>query len=96
MSFSTLMDLAWILKMLALPSRSGRENSTLRSRRPGLIVTSSSVIKPGSANSVNFVKEDETSFLGSCHFKQFPDHSCSFSNIFLYQLRSDNPDKASI
>merc|ERR1719284_1093750 len=43
MSFSTLMDLAWILKMLALPSRSGRENSTLRSRRPGLMRAGSRV-----------------------------------------------------
>merc|ERR1719288_491397 len=43
MSFSTLMDRAWILKMLALPSRSGRENSTLRSRRPGLMRAGSRV-----------------------------------------------------
>ena len=28
MSFSTLIDLAWILKMFVLPSRSGKENST--------------------------------------------------------------------
>merc|ERR1719445_344637 len=36
MSFSTLMDLAWILKMLVLPSRSGSENSTFLSSLPGL------------------------------------------------------------
>merc|ERR1719277_1531362 len=43
MSFSTLMDLAWILKMLALPSKSGSANSTLRSRRPGLMRAGSRV-----------------------------------------------------
>merc|ERR1719347_1664854 len=43
MSFSTLMERGWILKMLALPSRSGRENSTLRSRRPGLMRAGSRV-----------------------------------------------------
>lgn len=36
MSRSTDMDLAWILKMPALPSRSGNENSILLSIRPGL------------------------------------------------------------
>merc|ERR1719266_2034376 len=36
MSFSTLIDLAWILKMLVRPSRSGRPNSTFLSSRPGL------------------------------------------------------------
>merc|ERR1719400_2545239 len=34
MSFSTLIDLVWILKMLVRPSRSGSENSTFLSRRP--------------------------------------------------------------
>merc|ERR1719356_1035337 len=43
MSFSTDMDLAWILKMLVRPSRSGRENSTRRSSRPGLRRAGSSV-----------------------------------------------------
>merc|ERR1740123_2322525 len=37
MSFSTLMDLAWILKMLVRPSRSGSENSTFLSSLPGLM-----------------------------------------------------------
>mmetsp|Transcript_46775 Transcript_46775/g.105793 ORF Transcript_46775/g.105793 Transcript_46775/m.105793 type:complete len:205 (-) Transcript_46775:766-1380(-) len=35
MSRSTAMVLVWILKMCVRPSRSGRPNSTLRSRRPG-------------------------------------------------------------
>lgn len=43
MSFSTDMDLAWILKMLVLPSRSGRENSTFLSSLPGLIRAGSKV-----------------------------------------------------
>merc|ERR1719225_515330 len=43
MSFSTLIDLAWILKMLVRPSRSGRENSTFLSRRPGLMRAGSRV-----------------------------------------------------
>merc|ERR1719211_884148 len=43
MSFSTLIDLAWILKMLVRPSRSGSENSTFLSRRPGLMRAGSRV-----------------------------------------------------
>merc|ERR1719228_1205390 len=43
MSFSTLMERAWILKMLVLPSRSGSENSTFLSSRPGLISAGSRV-----------------------------------------------------
>merc|ERR1719410_3224865 len=43
MSFSTLIDLAWILKMLVRPSKSGSANSTLRSRRPGRVRAGSSV-----------------------------------------------------
>merc|ERR1719195_1206882 len=43
MSFSTLIDLAWILKMLVRPSRSGRENSTFLSSRPGLMRAGSRV-----------------------------------------------------
>merc|ERR1719427_993553 len=43
MSFSTLILLAWILKMLVLPSRSGKLNSTFLSSLPGLIRAGSSV-----------------------------------------------------
>merc|ERR1719384_2697085 len=43
MSFSTLIDLAWILKMLVRPSRSGSENSTFRSSLPGLMRAGSRV-----------------------------------------------------
>merc|ERR1719270_52655 len=43
MSFSTLIDLAWILKMFVRPSRSGSENSTFLSRRPGLMRAGSRV-----------------------------------------------------
>merc|ERR1719270_2985964 len=43
MSFSTLIDLAWILKMFVRPSRSGSENSTFLSRRPGLVSAGSRV-----------------------------------------------------
>merc|ERR1719323_1368916 len=55
MSFSTLMDRAWILKMLALPSRSGRENSTLRSRRPGLMVAINTLIFPRGSKPSNWL-----------------------------------------
>merc|ERR1712233_42814 len=37
MSRSQLIDRAWILKMFARPSMSGRVNSILRSNRPGRI-----------------------------------------------------------
>merc|ERR1719384_2401804 len=47
MSFSTLIDLAWILKMLVRPSRSGSENSTFLSRRPGLMRAVQSVRSVG-------------------------------------------------
>ena len=43
MSRSTLMERAWILKMCVRPSRSGRPNSTLRSKRPGRIRAGSRV-----------------------------------------------------
>merc|ERR1719427_64983 len=43
MSFSTLILLAWILKMLVLPSRSGKLNSTFLSSLPGLISAGSRV-----------------------------------------------------
>merc|ERR1719477_317901 len=43
MSFSTLMLLAWILKMFVLPSRSGKLNSTFLSNLPGLIKAGSRV-----------------------------------------------------
>merc|ERR1719369_2604121 len=43
MSFSTLMLLAWILKMFVLPSRSGKLNSTFLSNLPGLIRAGSKV-----------------------------------------------------
>merc|ERR1740128_1490602 len=43
MSFSTLILLAWILKMLVLPSRSGKLNSTFLSSLPGLMSAGSRV-----------------------------------------------------
>merc|ERR1719402_1092052 len=43
MSFSTLILLAWILKMLVLPSRSGKLNSIFMSNLPGLISAGSRV-----------------------------------------------------
>mmetsp|Transcript_7534 Transcript_7534/g.23689 ORF Transcript_7534/g.23689 Transcript_7534/m.23689 type:complete len:335 (-) Transcript_7534:185-1189(-) len=43
MSLSTAMVLAWILRMCVRPSRSGRPNSTFRSRRPGRRSAGSSV-----------------------------------------------------
>merc|ERR1712130_702268 len=43
MSRSQLIDRAWILKMFARPSMSGRVNSILRSNRPGRINAGSSV-----------------------------------------------------
>merc|ERR1719427_2050771 len=43
MSFSTLILLAWILKMLVLPSRSGKLNSTFLSNLPGLMSAGSRV-----------------------------------------------------
>lgn len=42
-SLSTLIDLAWILKIWVRPSRSGRPNSTFLSKRPGLIRAGSKV-----------------------------------------------------
>ena len=44
MSRSTDMLFAWILRMFALPSRSGNENSIFLSIRPGLIRAGSSVL----------------------------------------------------
>jgi len=43
MSLSKAVVLALILKMLTLPSKSGKVNSILRSRRPGLAKAGSSV-----------------------------------------------------
>merc|ERR1740128_1398030 len=43
MSFSTLILLAWILKMLVLPSRSGKLNATFLSNLPGLMSAGSRV-----------------------------------------------------
>merc|ERR1719153_40779 len=55
MSFSTLILLAWILKMLVLPSRSGKLNSTFLSSVPGLLVAINTLMFPLGSNPSNWL-----------------------------------------
>jgi hypothetical protein len=54
------------------------------------IVSSCSVVESGTTNRVDFIEEDNASFLRSGHFKQFSDHSGTFTNVLLDQLGSDD------
>jgi hypothetical protein len=45
------------------------------------IVAACTVVKARATNGIDFVKEDDASFLCPGHFKEFSNHSCSFPNV---------------
>lgn len=55
-----------------------------------LIVSTGTIIKSSTSNSVDFIKEDDTGLFRSSHFEQFSNHSCTFSNVLLDQLGTDD------
>jgi len=97
-----------MFRQLALPVR-GHQHLDVSSRvepvqlidqfqhRPlDLIIATCTIIKPRATDSVYFVKEDDTCLLAPCHFEQLSDHACTFTNVLLHKLRTDDANEGSI
>lgn len=61
-----------------------------------LIITTCTIIKSGSSNSINFIKKDDACFLCASHFKEFSNHTGSLTDILLNQFGTDDSDKCSV
>merc|ERR1712127_1146652 len=51
-----------------------------------LIITTCSVIKPCTSDSIDLIKKNYTRFLASSHLKKLPHHPSTFTNVLLNQL----------
>ena len=83
---------------LDVPSRieSVQLINQLQHRSLHLIIASSTVIESSATNSINLVKENDTSLLASCHLEQLSNHSRSLSDVLLDKLRSDNANECRV
>jgi hypothetical protein len=61
-----------------------------------LIIPTCPIIKPCTANGVDFVEEDDTRLLTSCHFEELANHTCALANVFLDQLGTNDANKGCI
>mmetsp|Transcript_2555 Transcript_2555/g.5383 ORF Transcript_2555/g.5383 Transcript_2555/m.5383 type:complete len:258 (+) Transcript_2555:150-923(+) len=50
----------------------------------------------GSTDSIDLIKENNAGSLGTCHGKEFPDHSCSLTNIFLNEFGSNHTNETRV
>ena len=50
------------------------------------IIATRTVVESCSADSVDFVKEDDTSFLAPGHFEEFADETSTFTDVFLHKF----------
>lgn len=61
-----------------------------------LIVTSSTIVKPCATNGIDFIEENDASLLAPRHLKQLSDHTCTFTDILLNELRTDDTNECGI
>ena len=64
-----------------------RKKTHLHQSPLNLSIGRSTLTKPPTSNSINFIHENNTWFMFFCIGKHFSNHSCGFTNVFIDNLR---------